>query len=201
MATDPTFADWLAKLRRGDPDAAKLVFDRFARRLIGLAAHRLPAVLRAKVDPEDVVQSAFRSFFAAQATGRFEFDGWDALWAMLTVITVRKCGKRLTHFRAASRDFRREIATAADGTSIVYETPGLDPTPAEAAIWADTLDQILSDLKEAERPVVLMRLQGYAIAEIATHVGRSERTVLRVLEGVRNHLERLTLDDEGEPGE
>jgi DNA-directed RNA polymerase specialized sigma24 family protein len=117
---------------------------------------------------------------------------------MLTVITVRKCGRRLSHFRAACRDLRREVAVAAapEGTSVVWEAPGLDPTPAEAAIWAETLDQILTELRPSERPIVQMRLQGYDIAEIAAAVNRSERTVLRVLEGVRTHLEQISAEDD-----
>jgi RNA polymerase sigma-70 factor (ECF subfamily) len=69
MDTPPPFHDLMARLRDGDPDAARAVFDRFARRLAALAAARLPAVLRSKLDPEDVVQSAFRTFFRRQAAG------------------------------------------------------------------------------------------------------------------------------------
>lgn len=201
MSNDQAFSEWMAKLRRGDAQAAQLVFERFARRLISLAAHKLPGVLRAKVDPEDVVQSAFKSFFVGNTAGKFQLDNWDSLWAMLTVITVRKCGRRLSHFGAACRDLRREVTVAADPdkTSVVWEAPGLDPTPAEAAIWAETLDRILGDLKESERPIIQMRLQGYSIAEIAAVVDRSERTVLRVLEGVRTHLEQISAEDDDGP--
>jgi DNA-directed RNA polymerase specialized sigma24 family protein len=46
-----------------DEQAARENFDRFARRLIGLARTRLDRRIRQKIDPEDVVQSVFRSFF------------------------------------------------------------------------------------------------------------------------------------------
>jgi RNA polymerase sigma-70 factor, ECF subfamily len=144
-----------------------------------------------------VVQSAFKSFFVGQTEGKFQLENWDSLWAMLTVITVRKCGRRLSHFRAACRDLRREVEVAADKEGhVTWEAPGLDPTPAEAAIWAETLAQILGEIKERERPIVQMRLQGYGIAEIAAAVGRSERTVLRVLEGVRTFIEQMNPEDE-----
>src|SRR5207302_11053184 len=105
----------MAALRRGDDAAAQVVFERYARRLIGLAATRLPERIRSKVDPEDVVQSAFRSFFLRQANGRIDLDDWDGLWTMLTVITVRKCGHRLEQLQAARRDVRREVALAGPG--------------------------------------------------------------------------------------
>jgi len=56
-------------LRSGDQAAAELVVKKFARRLIGLAAARLPAPVRAKEDEDDAVQSAFKSFFNRQRKG------------------------------------------------------------------------------------------------------------------------------------
>src|SRR5947209_3513948 len=80
MPDEVPFSQLMAALRRGDGQAARTVFERYARRLIGLAATRLPDNVRSKVDPEDVVQSAFRSFFQRQADGQFELDDWDGLW-------------------------------------------------------------------------------------------------------------------------
>ena len=52
----------MARLRAGDNAAAAEVFRRFANRLIGLARTHLDARVRQKVDPEDVMQSALKSF-------------------------------------------------------------------------------------------------------------------------------------------
>jgi RNA polymerase sigma-70 factor (ECF subfamily) len=93
MSPESSFADLMARLRAGDRDASALVFERFTRRLIGLARAHLDARLRQKVDPEDVLQSAYKSFFIRHARGEFDIDGWDGLWALLTVITVRKCSR------------------------------------------------------------------------------------------------------------
>jgi RNA polymerase sigma-70 factor (ECF subfamily) len=109
------------------------------------------------------------------------------------VLTARKCGHRLREFRAARRDVRRESAPAGDPDTSAADWALADPapTPTEAALLADTLREVLDNLSERERPVVLLRLQGFGITEIAEQVGRSERTVHRVLESVRAHLERL----------
>ena len=48
--------------------------------LIGLARSHLGGVIRQKVDPEDVVQSVFRSFFQRNAQGNWNLDDWDSLW-------------------------------------------------------------------------------------------------------------------------
>src|SRR5437016_14196174 len=98
---DDSFDDVMARLRAGDEAAAAAIFDRFARRLIALARARLDRLVSSKVDPEDVLQSAFRSFFLRHAEGRWDLIGWDGLWGLLARITVRKCGRRIEHFRAA----------------------------------------------------------------------------------------------------
>ena len=56
----------MGRLRSGEDEAAREVFVRFAARLAGLARRHLDVRLAVKVDPEDVVQSAYKSFFVRQ---------------------------------------------------------------------------------------------------------------------------------------
>jgi RNA polymerase sigma-70 factor (ECF subfamily) len=191
MTPDLSFRDCMDRLRGGDEEAARAVFERFARRLVGLASRRLPEVLRPKIDPEDVVQSVFRSFFARHQAGQFALEEWDGLWGLLAVLTARKCSGRLDHFLAACRDVRRETkpAPAAAGDSApTWQPAAAGPSPAEAAILDETLGQALAAVKEAQRPIVLLRLQGFRESEIAARVGCTERTVERVLKKVREYL-------------
>ena len=109
MSPEPAFDALMERLRRGERQAAEEIFHRFARRLIGLARSRLEPAIRQKVDPEDVMASVFKSFFLRHAGGQFELDDWDGLWSLLTVITLRKCGHKVEHFRAARRDVKREV--------------------------------------------------------------------------------------------
>src|SRR4051812_1243006 len=58
--------------RFGGPDedaAADVLFRRYAEQLTALARSRLSRTLASRVDPEDVVQSAYRSFFLLIRTG------------------------------------------------------------------------------------------------------------------------------------
>src|SRR5262249_39297414 len=98
-AMKDSFADFLARLRAGDDAAARQLFDRFAGQLVALARRRFAAGLRHKVDPEDVVQSAYKSFFHRYGGEKFEVGGWNSLWGLLTVITVRKCAQRVAYYR------------------------------------------------------------------------------------------------------
>src|SRR5437764_10887242 len=132
MSLEISFEALAGRLRAGDPAATAHVFDRFARRLIGLAGSRLGRLLRPKAEPEDVVQSVFRSFFARQQQGQFDLRGWDGLWDVLVVITLRKCCDRADYFQAARRDVRREVPLlAAAGDGLPHEAVSREPTPGE----------------------------------------------------------------------
>ncbi len=189
MTPEPPFTELMTRLRGGDADAAAAVFDRFARRLVRLAGSRLPQALSPKLDAEDVVQSVFKSFFIRYGDGRLTAEGWDGLWTILTILTVRKCGHKVEHFRAARRDVGRETPAAPDSDSRPGpEAAAPDPQPVEALLLAETLEEVLRGLREDQRPIVLLRLQGFLQQEIAEQVGCTERTVERVLRNIRQAL-------------
>jgi RNA polymerase sigma-70 factor (ECF subfamily) len=197
MDQHDSFAGLMDRLRAGDQDAATAVFRRFTGRLIALAGARLDARTRGKVDPEDVVQSTYRSFFTRAEAGRFDAATWDELWALLTVITMRKCLNRARHFRAGRRDARAEVAPgpeAADADALVLAIDR-DPTPIEAAILAETVQELLRGLDPDDRAIVELSLQGYTSPEIGDRLGFAERTVRRVRERLKRRLQRLQADD------
>jgi RNA polymerase sigma-70 factor (ECF subfamily) len=189
MAANQSFVDIMSRLRRGDTDAEAAVFNRFAARLIALARKRLNGQIRQKIDPEDVLQSVYKSFFVRQAQGQFVLDDWDALWALLTLITARKCGRWIDFFHAERRDVRLEDPAHA-GNGLEAAALARDPGPVEAAVLTETLKELLGGLSNSHRDIVSLGLQGYTTPEISEKVGRSERTVNRVLQSIGKKLER-----------
>jgi RNA polymerase sigma-70 factor (ECF subfamily) len=188
-----SFADFLTRLQTGDDAAARELFERFAHRLLALAQRQFSAPIRHKVDPEDVVQSAYKSFFHRYGEGKFEVGDWNGLWGLLTVITLRKCAERVAYHRAQRRDAAREAAAPAGSED---EAPWLDPlgrepTPLEAAELAETLQQLFAALDEDDRPVLELSLQGYGTREISERLGRAERTIRLLRERVRHRLEAM----------
>lgn len=186
-----SFDELQAGLKAGDQKAARELFTRFATRLVGLARSRLDTRLRQKVDPEDVVQSVYKSFFVRAANDQFDFKTWNSLWTILAVITLRKCGHRIEHFRAACRDVRREQASAAnsDDSLASFEAIAREPEPTEAAELTETLEHVMQQLNDRERLMLTLRLQGFSTNEIAAQVQRTDRTVRLVLERIRKLLE------------
>ena len=74
----------MERLSSGEDDAAREVFHRFAGRLVVLARRQFNRRLSHRVDPEDLVQSAFISFFVRHRRGGFRLDDWDDVWSLLT---------------------------------------------------------------------------------------------------------------------
>jgi RNA polymerase sigma-70 factor (ECF subfamily) len=187
-----SFVEFLAKLHGNNDAAAKQLFARFTHQLIGYALRHIDAGLRHKVDPEDVVQSAYKSFFFRYGEGNVELANWNSLWGLLSLITVRKCAERAAYHRAERRDAAREIsARGSDSSEPWLEPLGREPTPLEAAVLTETVEQLLGNLDEDERPVLELSLQGYTTREISEKLGRAERTVRLLREGVRHRLERM----------
>jgi RNA polymerase sigma-70 factor (ECF subfamily) len=183
----------MARLRARDGAAAREVFERFARQLIALARRRFAGTLRHRIDPEDVVQSAYKSFFQRFDEGKLQVVNWNSLWGLLTLITLRKCADRVAYHRAECRDAAREVpaAPAAEEGASWPELPGREPTPLEAAELSETVEQLLAGLDEDERPVLELSLQGYTTQEISQRLDQPERTVRRLRERVRRRLERM----------
>jgi RNA polymerase sigma-70 factor (ECF subfamily) len=187
-----SFAEFLARLQNRDDAAAQQLFERFTHQLLVLAHRHIDAGLRHKVDPEDVVQSAYKSFFFRYGPDNLEVVNWNSLWGLLTLITVRKCAERAAYHRAGRRDAAREVASPRQEDGAPWPEPfGREPTPLEAAVLSETVGQLLAGLDEDERPILELSLQGYTTREIGEQLGRAERTVRLLREGIRHRLERM----------
>ena len=169
MAGNDSFERAIGRLEQGSEQAASEIYQRFARRLIGLARSRLTPSLQV------------------------ELDNWGSLWSLLVRITLRKCCDRAAAYHADCRDVRREVAQGPADETPPYADQAWtrDPTPEEAAILADLLEQLMQGLGETQKLIVAQRLEGYRVREISTNVGRTERTVHRVLAQVQEALQRL----------
>jgi RNA polymerase sigma factor (sigma-70 family) len=189
-----SFDSLMARLKAGEDRAAHDVFERFARRLIGLARVSLDGRIAQKVDPEDLVQSAYKSFFLRHREGEFDIGGWDSLWGLLTLITLRKCADRAEYYRAGKRDVRREVVPSTEDSFALGDEYGLDrePRPDEAALLSETVEALFRSSDDAdERTILELSLQGYSAPEISERTGRAERSVRRLRERTRKRLERM----------
>jgi RNA polymerase sigma-70 factor, ECF subfamily len=193
MTDMDSFSALMGRLGSGEDSAARDVFHRFAGRLVALARRRVSRRFAYRVDPEDVVQSAFKSFFVRQREGTLRPRDWDGVWSLLVLITVRKCVDRVDYLRAGRRDVLRE-ATCSGGEEPPWQFAlDREPSPEEAAALAETLESLFRAVDDGDRPVLELSLQGYSAAEIGLRLGRALRSVQRLREQIRKRLERHAL--------
>jgi len=196
MDQSDSFCELVRKLRGGDDALASEMFQRYAKRLIGLARTRLDDRMKQKVDPEDVVQSVYKSFFRLLEAEQVEVLNWDNLWYLLTVMTLRKCATRAEYYTAKRRDARREVSMSpTDSAESWRNIIDREPTPDEAVALTETVEQTLCDFDPEDRDVIMMSLQGYNVKEISVELKRAERSVRRLRERLRKRLEEMTLQD------
>ena len=97
-------------LKAGDHAAAQVLWERYFDHLVRLARRRLAISRRtgADADEEDAALSAFDSFCAGLAGGRFpRLEDRDDLWGLLVVITARKASAQADRRRAFKRGGNR----------------------------------------------------------------------------------------------
>jgi RNA polymerase sigma factor (sigma-70 family) len=179
--------DLLHRLGEGDEDAAQHVFYEYFERLTALARSRLSSRLSSRVEPDDVVMSAFRSFFVRARRGDFKLAAGCDLWHLLAEITLHKLYRQSAHHSAKRRSVQRETADATSTGSLALSR---EPPPEAAALLADELAAVMTNLSADEQAALELRLQGLELEAIAESLGKSERTVRRWLDAVKQSLRR-----------
>ena len=185
------------RVQEQDEAAARELFHRYLERLLALVRVRLSAKLVRRIDPEDVLQSAYRSFFTGAVDGRFELKKSGDLWNLLAAITLNKLHRQIDYHRAGRRSVAAEKSASRSSLlfhSLPIEALARDPAPEEALILVDEVQYVMADLQQDQREILEMRLQGCKVSEIANQKNCSERTVRRTLEKIKIRLEKRLLD-------
>lgn len=188
--TEP--ADWtdrslLARFRAGQDDAATRLYLRYADRLRALAARQTAGDLKSRVDPDDIVQSVFRTFFRRAARGEYDVPEGEELWKLFLVIALNKVRATGAYHHAARRDTRNTTGGAAYENA-VRGRPDHDETAL--ATLRMVLDDALIGLNKSQREIVTLRIEGHDVDTITTRAGRSKRTVERVLQQFRDTMKQ-----------
>ena len=180
---------FLHSLRAGDEQASQKVFLTYVERLLRLARGRLSQALARRIDPEDIVQSVFRTFFLRLREGHFTLAEEDDLGKLLVSITIRKVLRQVAFHRAAKRDPGQEAGAGGDSPQPLPDLCSLEPSPEAAVAFVDQLEHLLARLCPRDRRLLQLRLQGYRNEEIARELGTSDRHVRRVLKRIRALVE------------
>lgn len=181
------------RFRAGSEAAAGRLYRRYAARLRGLARAKASAGLARRVDADDIVQSVFRRFFTAARDAEYDVPAGSDVWNLLLVITLNKLRSEEAFHRAARRDLRRTPGSEDD--SPLARVAARDEEAGVVLRLA--VAEALERLPAGHRDAVELRMEGCEVAEIASRLGRSKRTVERLLQEARARLSKLVGEGDG----
>ncbi|MFN8707419.1 MAG: ECF-type sigma factor, partial [Planctomyces sp.] len=111
---DGSNAELLKLWKSGNQHAAQVLVDRYMLRLTALAQSRLSRMLARRLDADDIVLSAWRSFFVAVNRSRLQVPDDDNLWPLLATFTLRKLQRQAQRQLADRRDMARDASISDD---------------------------------------------------------------------------------------
>lgn len=183
----------LRRVRIGSQDAATQLYLRYAKRLHALSRSKCSPDLAVRFDSEDIVQSVFRTFFRRVQKGEYDVPDGEELWKLFLVIGLNKIQTAGTFHRAAKRDVRASVRGELLD-QVMAEVEESDET--SMTILQMSIEEVLGGLSPSHRDIVQLRIEGHEVAAIAERLGRSKRSVERILQGFREQLAGLIREDE-----
>lgn len=183
-------------LRDGDQATCSDFWNQFGPTLEVIAKKQLSDRLQRRVGPDDVVQSACRTFFRRMSVGQFEVEDADALWRLMCALTLTKARRAARDHSRQKRGFQNEVYLDSAGAANDHESPSMDlpgsgESPLSAVAFADELDLLLKNLSPQECQVLDLKLQNHTNDEIAEQLKCSERTVRRLSTQIRTRWTQL----------
>src|SRR5260221_1082457 len=131
---DEPSVELLADYRNGDERAATELFRRYVGRLTVLARARMVPRITRRFDAEDVVLSAYRTFFVRARNGQFTLSHSGDLWRLLVGIVLKKLYHQTSRHTAEKRSVAREVplSTGGDSSSQLWLQDLRSPTAEQA---------------------------------------------------------------------
>lgn len=176
--------DWFESLAAGDPDVESEFWQSYGEPLRRVAQRQISQSLGKRVDPEDIVQSACRTFFRRVRQGEFQCEDSGDLWRLMLTITLNKARMQARYHTRARRSMDREQALPQEAN---VANPNVEDSIA-AIDFADFLDSIFRHLDTEQAEILRRLLDEQTQDEIAEAIGCSGRTVRRMKERIRESL-------------
>jgi RNA polymerase sigma-70 factor (ECF subfamily) len=169
MPDEPDVPALMARVGRGDPQAAEELFRRYEARVRLEVRTRLrDPRLRRLIDEADVCQSVLRSFFIRARLGEYDLADPQELLRLLAGMARNKLAAQARRHSAECRDFRRSANLEG---AVGIPAPG--ETPSQLVAGEELLREVRARLDEEERYLADLRAAGRSWAEIAQLLGGS----------------------------
>ena len=139
--SDQNSQELLERFRAGEAAAASEIFDRYVHRLLRLVKARISPPLGRRIDPDDVLQSAYRSFFLHARDGEFKLQNAGDLWRLLAAIALHKLQHQVERHTAGRRNIGNEAGQLPSG--YLHSIVAREPSPDEVAALIDEWERAL----------------------------------------------------------
>jgi RNA polymerase sigma-70 factor (ECF subfamily) len=185
-----SFRSLMQEIAAGSQTAVGKLLDLYGHHLCRAVRRRLNRVLRPKYDTSDFVQAVWASFFChREQLAQFEHSA--QLVAFLTRVANNKVIDECRHHRAKKADVARETSLSGEGSQEI-PCPSREPAPSQVAIAREQWGRMTDEVQSEYQQILQLRFAGETQEEIARRLGVSEKTVRRVLNRLRNRLEKKT---------
>jgi RNA polymerase sigma-70 factor (ECF subfamily) len=198
MTEDPSFAEFLRRVRGGDEEAAAELVRRYEPMVrlevrLRLRDRRLQRLF----DSADVCQSVLASFFVRAASGQYDLDTPHDLVKLLVTMARNKLASEARRHHKQRRDVRR----LEPGAEAELEEVSAGPTPSRVVASRELLARFREQLTEEERALADRRAQGRSWAEIAGELGGTPQARCKQLARAVSRVARQLglAGDESEP--
>jgi RNA polymerase sigma factor (sigma-70 family) len=198
MLTANGFADFMKRLRRGEPGAVsafvRLFEGRIQQAVRGpLRYYRLSRIM----DASDISQAVLADFFRRDLPMRITVDSSSQLWRLLLCMARNKVLDEARKSQADCRDQRRVDHHGSESLSDFSQED--EPTPSKIVAGRELVGEIYRRMTEDERAVARLRSEGFDWQTIAKERGSNpdavRKKLFRAMERVSHEmgLGRFTL--------
>ncbi len=168
MSDDSDFADFLRRVRAGDPRAAEELARRYEpviKREVRLKLY--DPSLKRFLDSGDICQSVLASFFIRAAAGQYDLAKPLQLLRLLIRMAQKKVAMAARRQHAQRRDGRRVERVGVED----LDPATVAPSPSRVIAMRELLNQVRERLTDEERQLAEQRTQGLEWAAVAAKVG------------------------------
>jgi len=189
---------WLDDARKGDALAVSKLLMMYHPLLRARLVQRMEKSLRARCEPEDILQQAYATAF--QRIHSFEDRGPDSFrnWMLTIVDTKLADARRTAHRRRRDVSMERSVPalrSKASCLNLLDELYAHSTTPSHTIRRDEAVGALLaciSQLSEAHREVIQLRyLEEQSVRHVAERLGKSEDAVKKLIRRGLAALRRL----------
>ena len=171
---EPSDEQLVRRVRDGDGDAARVLFDRHAASMRAQVRRKLPGELQAKVGASDVIQEAYLAAFLRLTQFEDRGDGSFARWVR-GILDHKLLDEVRRHGEAQKRAAARETRIRTRDESPGFAEPRR--TPSEEAVAAEDTNLLrakLEGLPEHHRTILrLVHDEGLTLVDAGARMGRT----------------------------